>query len=92
MLSATVKGVKPSRVGCAGRKVQEEPIGSPEQLREMGPKKPKPGPGVSRTLVEPGALPKIITFPGFTEIRKSGLPTTIVAAPEVEPTKFASPE
>jgi len=92
MPSATVKGVKPLRVGCAGRKVQEEPMGSPEQLREMGPEKPKPGPGVSRMLVVPGPLPEIVTFPGLTEIRKSGLPTTMVAAPEVEPTKFRSPE
>ena len=92
MLSATVKGVKPSSVGCAGRKVQEELIGSPEQLREMGPEKPKPAAGVSKTLVVPGPVPEIVTFPGFTEIRKSGLPTTIVAAPEVEPMKFGSPE
>jgi hypothetical protein len=92
MLSAICTGVSPSRLGCAGRNVHEEPRGSPEQLSDTAPMKPRPGPGVSRRLVVPGPLPEIDTFPGLAEIRKSGLPTTIVAAPEVEPTKFGSPE
>src|SRR5579872_1734713 len=91
-LSATVKGVKPSRLGCAGKKVHEEPIGSPEHPSVTAPTKPKPGPGVNKRFEEPGTEPEMVTFPGFAEILKSGLPTVRVAAPEVEPRKFASPE
>jgi len=92
MLRATCKGVNPSRLGCAGRNVHEEPRGSPEQLSDTAPTKPRPGPGVNRRFVVPGPLPEIVTFPGLAESRKSGSPTTIVAALEVEPTKFGSPE
>jgi len=92
MLSATVTGVSPSRFGVAGRKVQLDPRGSPEQLRLTSPTKPSPGAGVSKTLAVPGAAPEMMTFPGFTLSRKSGLPTVKVAAAEVELRKFASPE
>jgi hypothetical protein len=68
MLSTTVKGVAPLRLGCAGENVQADPTGSPEQLRETAPTNPKPGPGVSKTFVVPGAVPVITMFPGLTAI------------------------
>ena len=67
-MSATVNGVEPSSMGCAGWKLQEDPVGSPEQLSVTAPVNPKPGPGVSRMLVEPPPVPEMVTFPGFAEI------------------------
>jgi len=68
MLRATLTGVDPLRLGCAGVNVQAEPVGRPVQLSVTTPKKPRPAPGVSKTLVVPGFEPLIVTFPGFTEI------------------------
>jgi hypothetical protein len=68
MWRTTVEGVKPSRLAIAGWKVHVDPKGSPEQLSETAPAKPKPGPGVSRRFVAPGPDPEIVTFPGFAEI------------------------
>ena len=92
ILRTTVNGVNPSRLGCAGRNVQVDPVGSPEQLNVRAPEKPNPGSGVSKRFVTPGPDPEMTTFPGLAAISKLGLPTINVAAPEVELTKLESPE
>ena len=85
-------GVKPLSFNCAGCKLQVAPAGRPAQVNETVPAKPKPGPGLTRSVVVPGVEAEAVTFPGLTAIWKSGLPMNTVLAGDVEPLKFASPE
>jgi hypothetical protein len=92
MVTLALAGEEPWRVSCEGCTLQVVPEGRPEQVKETVPEKPRPGPGLTRSVVVPGAEAETVTFPGLTAIWKSGLPIKRMLGGDVEPLKFASPE
>ena len=91
MVTLAEAGVKPSRISCEGCTLHVAGVDKPEQAKETDPENPRPGPGVTRSVVVPAVEAEAVTFPGLTAIWKSGLPIKSLRGSEVEAVKLASP-